>query len=195
MVHGSNKKATAMRRIQDCQRALFGARIARRQTATCWLPINKLGGEQKPTRSCTFSRAERRSSTRRQLRLYIRVEALCQKAKSSTRRVRRQADGKLWRFTILRKAGNASATARYYPKCRKGLRAGLPIWAALDLAERSGLAEARARASPARFFAMGNLGQYIYVALDRAAVLVRFGTGFGDVNWIGVLRELASRIP
>jgi hypothetical protein len=42
---------------------------------------------------------------------------------------------------------------------------------------------------------MGNLGQYVYVAPDRDAVLVRFGTGFGDVNWIGVLRELAPRIP
>ena len=33
-----------------------------------------------------FSRAERKSSTRLQSRLYIRVEAPCQKAKSFTRR-------------------------------------------------------------------------------------------------------------
>jgi len=26
-------------------------------------------------------------------------------------------------------------------------------------------------------------------------VLVRFGTRYGGVNWIAVLRELASRIP
>jgi CubicO group peptidase (beta-lactamase class C family) len=49
--------------------------------------------------------------------------------------------------------------------------------------------------APGRFFAMGNLGQYIYVAPDREAVLVRFGTRYGGVNWIAVLRELASRIP
>ncbi|MGA2794634.1 MAG: hypothetical protein ABSE69_14100 [Roseiarcus sp.] len=49
--------------------------------------------------------------------------------------------------------------------------------------------------APGRFFAMGNLGQYIYVAPDRDAVLIRFGARFGDVNWVGVLRDLASRIP
>ena len=46
------------------------------------------------------------------------------KGQSFTRRVRLPADGKLWRFTILRKAGSAFATARFYPKCRKGFRAG-----------------------------------------------------------------------
>lgn len=75
----------------------------------------------------TFSRAERKRSTRLQSRLYIRVEALCQRAKSFTRRGRRQADGKLWPFTILRKAGSAFAIARFYPKCRKGFRAGSPV--------------------------------------------------------------------
>jgi CubicO group peptidase (beta-lactamase class C family) len=49
--------------------------------------------------------------------------------------------------------------------------------------------------APGRFFAMGNLGQYIYVAPDREAVLLRFGTRFGDVEWISLLRALASRIP
>lgn len=48
-----------------------------------------------------------------------------------------------------------------------------------------------------RFLAWGNLGQFIYVAPDRDAVLLRFGTryGIGRFDWIGVLRELASRIP
>jgi hypothetical protein len=49
-----------------------------------------------------------------------------------------------------------------------------------------------------RFFAMGNMGQFIYVAPDHDAVLVRFGTstgGLGMPDWIGVLRDLASRIP
>lgn len=49
--------------------------------------------------------------------------------------------------------------------------------------------------APGRCFAMGNLGQYIYVAPDRDAVLLRFGTRFGDVEWISLLRALASRIP
>jgi len=48
--------------------------------------------------------------------------------------------------------------------------------------------------APGRFFAAGNFGQYIYVAPDRNAVLVRFGTGYGDVDWADVLRRLASRI-
>jgi len=46
-----------------------------------------------------------------------------------------------------------------------------------------------------RFFAFGNLGQYIYVAPDRDVVLLRFGTGFGGVDWIPLLREMASHAP
>jgi CubicO group peptidase (beta-lactamase class C family) len=46
-----------------------------------------------------------------------------------------------------------------------------------------------------RFFALGNLGQYIYVAPDRDAVLLRFGTGFGGIDWIPILREIASHAP
>jgi len=48
--------------------------------------------------------------------------------------------------------------------------------------------------APGRFFAMGNLGQFIYVAPDRDAVIVRFGGSFGNVSWIPVLRDLASRL-
>jgi hypothetical protein len=75
-----------------------------------------------PTRSCTFSPTERRSSTRRRLRHPSR--STCQKAKSFTRRVRLPADGKLWRFTILWEAGSAFATARFYPKMQKGIPGG-----------------------------------------------------------------------
>jgi len=42
------------------------------------------------------------------------------------------------------------------------------------------------------------LGEYIYVAPDRDAVLIRFGTGAGsldDASWISLLRNLASSIP
>jgi CubicO group peptidase (beta-lactamase class C family) len=49
--------------------------------------------------------------------------------------------------------------------------------------------------APGRFFAMGNFGQVIYVAPDRDAVLVRFGASYGNVAWIPILRELASRLP
>ena len=49
--------------------------------------------------------------------------------------------------------------------------------------------------APGRFFAMGNFGQVIYVAPDRDAVLVRFGASYGDVTWIPILRDLASRLP
>ncbi len=52
--------------------------------------------------------------------------------------------------------------------------------------------------APGRFFAMGNFGQYLYVAPDRDAVLVRFGTSYGDLDpleWVSLLRDLASRIP
>jgi CubicO group peptidase (beta-lactamase class C family) len=49
-----------------------------------------------------------------------------------------------------------------------------------------------------RFYAAGNFGQFIYVAPDRDAVLVRFGSGYGGADsatWLGVLRDLASRLP
>ena len=47
---------------------------------------------------------------------------------------------------------------------------------------------------PGRFYGMGNLGQVLYVAPDRNAVLARFGAGFADVDWIGVLRNLAAKL-
>ena len=47
-----------------------------------------------------------------------------------------------------------------------------------------------------RFFAMGNMGQFIYVAPDHDAVLVRFGTstgGLGMPDWIGMLLAISHR--
>ena len=48
--------------------------------------------------------------------------------------------------------------------------------------------------APGRFYGMGDLGQVLYVAPDRNAVLARFGAGFADVDWVGVLRNLAARL-
>ena len=41
---------------------------------------------------------------------------------------------------------------------------------------------------------MGNLGQVLYVAPDRDAVLARFGASFANVDWVGVLRGLAAKL-
>ena len=48
--------------------------------------------------------------------------------------------------------------------------------------------------APGRFFGMGNMGQVLYVAPDRNAVLARFGASFADIDWVGVLRGLATRL-
>jgi CubicO group peptidase (beta-lactamase class C family) len=48
---------------------------------------------------------------------------------------------------------------------------------------------------PGRFFAAGNLGQYIYIAPDRDAVVVRFGERFGGLDsnaWVVALRGVAD---
>ena len=49
---------------------------------------------------------------------------------------------------------------------------------------------------PGRFYALGNLGQYVYVAQDAGAVIVRNGRDWGIDNdtWVGVLRDLADRL-
>jgi hypothetical protein len=48
---------------------------------------------------------------------------------------------------------------------------------------------------PGRFYALGNLGQYIYVASDAGAVIVRNGSDWGvdDDSWVAVMRDLADR--
>ena len=48
--------------------------------------------------------------------------------------------------------------------------------------------------APGRFFGMGNMGQVLYVAPDRNAVLARFGASFADIDWVGVLRGLATKL-
>jgi CubicO group peptidase (beta-lactamase class C family) len=52
--------------------------------------------------------------------------------------------------------------------------------------------------APGRYFAWGNLGQYIYVAPDRDVVVVRFGTTTGSldgISWVSLLRNVASSVP
>jgi CubicO group peptidase (beta-lactamase class C family) len=49
---------------------------------------------------------------------------------------------------------------------------------------------------PGRFYALGNFGQYIYVAPDAGAVIVRTGRDWGVENdtWLSVFREVADRL-
>jgi CubicO group peptidase (beta-lactamase class C family) len=49
---------------------------------------------------------------------------------------------------------------------------------------------------PERFYALGNFGQYIYVAPDAGTVIVRNGRDWGVENdtWLSVFRELADQL-
>ena len=49
---------------------------------------------------------------------------------------------------------------------------------------------------PGRFYALGKYGQYIYVAPDAAAVIVRFGRdwGVGNTSWLATFRDIADQL-
>jgi CubicO group peptidase (beta-lactamase class C family) len=49
---------------------------------------------------------------------------------------------------------------------------------------------------PGRFYALGKYGQYIYVAPDADAVVVRFGRdwGVGNITWLATFREIADQL-
>jgi CubicO group peptidase (beta-lactamase class C family) len=49
---------------------------------------------------------------------------------------------------------------------------------------------------PGRFYALGNLGQYIYVAPDADAVIVRNGSDWGVENdtWLSTFRDIADQL-
>jgi CubicO group peptidase (beta-lactamase class C family) len=49
---------------------------------------------------------------------------------------------------------------------------------------------------PGRFYALGNFGQYLYVAPDAGAVVVRFGRDWGVDNrtWLASFRAVADRL-
>jgi CubicO group peptidase (beta-lactamase class C family) len=51
-------------------------------------------------------------------------------------------------------------------------------------------------ARPGRFYALGNLGQYIYVAPDADTVIVRFGSDWGVSNgtWLETFRGIADQL-
>ena len=48
--------------------------------------------------------------------------------------------------------------------------------------------------SPAHYFAWGNLGQYIYVVPEQQLVFVRFGTGYGGVDWQDLFEQLSAQL-
>jgi len=49
---------------------------------------------------------------------------------------------------------------------------------------------------PGRFYALGKYGQYIYVAPDADAVVVRFGrdSGVGNNTWLATFRDIADQL-
>ena len=49
---------------------------------------------------------------------------------------------------------------------------------------------------PGRFYALGNLGQYIYVAPDADTVIVRLGSDWGVSNgaWVATFRRIADQL-
>jgi CubicO group peptidase (beta-lactamase class C family) len=49
---------------------------------------------------------------------------------------------------------------------------------------------------PARFYALGKYGQYIYVAPDADTVVVRFGrnSGVSSTTWLATFREIADQL-
>jgi CubicO group peptidase (beta-lactamase class C family) len=49
---------------------------------------------------------------------------------------------------------------------------------------------------PGRFYALGNFGQYIYVAPDAGTVIIRNGADWGVDNdtWVGLFRDIADRL-
>jgi len=49
---------------------------------------------------------------------------------------------------------------------------------------------------PGRFYALGNFGQYVYVAPDAGTVIVRNGADWGIDNdtWVGLFRDIADRL-
>jgi CubicO group peptidase (beta-lactamase class C family) len=49
---------------------------------------------------------------------------------------------------------------------------------------------------PGRYYALGNFGQYLYVAPDADAVVVRLGRdwGAGNQTWLATFREVADHL-
>jgi CubicO group peptidase (beta-lactamase class C family) len=49
---------------------------------------------------------------------------------------------------------------------------------------------------PGRFYALGKYGQYIYVAPDADAVVVRVGRDWGtsNITWLATFRDIADQL-
>ena len=77
------------------------------------------------------------------------------------------------------------------------------VWALLDCLGADGTLMAYAGwednpydKRPERFYALGNFGQYVYVAPDANAVIVRNGSDWGIENdaWLATFRDIADRL-
>ena len=44
------------------------------------------------------------------------------------------------------------------------------------------------------YYAAGNLGQYLYVVPEQQLIFVRFGTGYGGVDWQSLFEQLSAQI-
>jgi CubicO group peptidase (beta-lactamase class C family) len=47
---------------------------------------------------------------------------------------------------------------------------------------------------PGRFYAHGNLGQFVYVDPESEVVVVRMGDEYGIDDWPAVLRDITDRV-
>lgn len=43
-------------------------------------------------------------------------------------------------------------------------------------------------------FAKGILGQYLYVNREKNLIILRFGTGYGDIDWVQVFEKIADQL-
>jgi hypothetical protein len=43
------------------------------------------------------------------------------------------------------------------------------------------------------FFAKGILGQYIYVNPSKDLIILRFGHGYADVDWVDLFKHISTR--
>ena len=88
------------------------------------------------------------------------------------------------------------AVERHADRLREWVRAATAADATTDAAEHYQYFWWIDTERPGRFYALGNFGQYIYVAPDSGAVIVRSGHDWGVDNdtWLAVFRDLADQL-